>query len=263
MLGAVARACAARARRRRAELPALAVVERLVVVVGVGVAVDVDRRAGGRGQPAVAGDVVGVVVGLEDVLDAHAHVARELEVLVDLEARVDDGGDARVLVADQVGGAAEVVVGDLAEDHVALRGAPAGLACSQASMPPLTLRASRPDARARPQRPSGCGLPVRQMKATGPSSGSSPARLCRSSTGTWKRALHVAVLPLRHRSRTSTSASSPAFSAASGVCWLVGLWSCQRSFVVRRGRSGRRGARGPASGAATRRPLRAAAAARA
>ena len=30
------------------------------------------RRAGRRGQPAVAGDVVGVVVGLEDVLDVHA-----------------------------------------------------------------------------------------------------------------------------------------------------------------------------------------------
>ena len=46
-----------------------------------------------------------------------AHVAREREVLVDLEARVDDRRDARVLVADQVGRAAEVVVGDLAEDH--------------------------------------------------------------------------------------------------------------------------------------------------
>jgi hypothetical protein len=61
--------------------------------------------------------MVGVVVGLEHVLDAHAHVAGELEVLVDLEARVDHGGHARVLVPDQVGGAAEVVVGDLAEDH--------------------------------------------------------------------------------------------------------------------------------------------------
>ena len=87
------------------------------VVLGAGVLVDVDRRAGGGGQPAVAGDVVGVVVGLEHVLDRDAHVARERQVLVDLEARVDDGRDARVLVADEVGGAAEVVVHDLAEDH--------------------------------------------------------------------------------------------------------------------------------------------------
>jgi O-methyltransferase involved in polyketide biosynthesis len=59
-------------------------------------------------------------VRLEDVLDAHAHVPREREVLVDLELWVDDRGDARVLVAHQVGGAAEVVVGDLAEDHGAI-----------------------------------------------------------------------------------------------------------------------------------------------
>ena len=48
---------------------------------------------------------------------ATPEVAGEAQVLVDLEARVDDRRDARVLVADQVGGAAEVVVGDLAEDH--------------------------------------------------------------------------------------------------------------------------------------------------
>ena len=58
--------------RDAAELELPAVVERLVVVVGRRLAVDVDRRAGGRGEPAVPGDVVGVVVRLEDVLDAHA-----------------------------------------------------------------------------------------------------------------------------------------------------------------------------------------------
>ncbi len=65
----------------------------------------------------MAGDVVGVGVRLEDVLDPHAGVARELQVVADLQARVDDGGDARVLVADQVGGAAEVVMGELTEEH--------------------------------------------------------------------------------------------------------------------------------------------------
>ncbi len=76
----------------------------------------------------------------------HAHVARELEVLVDLEARVDDRGDAGLLVADQVGGAAEVVVDDLAEDHqrlpfrVVVSGSPAAV---QAVTPPRTLAASR------------------------------------------------------------------------------------------------------------------------
>ena len=65
----------------------------------------------------MARDVVGVRVGLEHVLDPHAEVAGEREVLLDVELRVDDRGDAGVLVADQVGGAAEVVVGHLAEEH--------------------------------------------------------------------------------------------------------------------------------------------------
>jgi hypothetical protein len=130
----------AHAHRAQCELPA--VVERLVLVVRVGVAVDVDRRARGRGEPAVSGDVVGVVMGLEDVLDPHAHVAGQREVLLDVELGVDDGGDAGVLVADQVRGAAEVVVGDLAEDHqdsLRVRGRPAR---DQAITPPLTLTAS-------------------------------------------------------------------------------------------------------------------------
>ena len=108
--------CSART-RSAAELELVAVVERLVLVVGRGLAMDVDRRAGRGPQPAVAGDVIGVVVGLEDVLDAHAHVARQLEVLVDLEPRIDHRRHPGLLVADQVGRAAEVVMGDLAEDH--------------------------------------------------------------------------------------------------------------------------------------------------
>ena len=66
----------------------------------------------------MTGDVVGVVVGLEDVVDAHAEIARELEVLVDLEARIDHGRRAGRVVADEVRRAAEIVVRDLAEDHL-------------------------------------------------------------------------------------------------------------------------------------------------
>ena len=148
VLGAVA-GRVQRADLQRAEFEFPAVVERLVVVVGLGVAVDVDGRAGGGDEPAVAGDVVGVVVGLQDVLDAHAEVAREAQVLVDVELRVDDGGDAGVLVADEVAGAAEVVVGELAEDHRVLPGVVVSrFCCSQAVMPPETLWASRPARRA-------------------------------------------------------------------------------------------------------------------
>ena len=116
VLGPVAgRVHRAHAHGSERELPA--VVERLVVVLGLRAAVDVDDRAGGRGQAAVPGDVVGMVVRLEDVLDRHGHVAREAQVLADLELGIDDRGHARVLVPDQVGSTAEVVVGYLAEDH--------------------------------------------------------------------------------------------------------------------------------------------------
>ena len=65
----------------------------------------------------MAGDMVGVVVRLEDVLDRDAVPAREPQVLADVELRIDHRRDAGVLVADEVRGAAEVVMGHLAEDH--------------------------------------------------------------------------------------------------------------------------------------------------
>ena len=102
-----------------AELQLPAVVEGLVLVVGLGQPVHVDRRARGGRQAPMAGDVVGVVVRLEDVLDADVHVPREAQVLVDLEAGIDDGGRSGAAVADEVRRAAEVVMGDLAKDHAA------------------------------------------------------------------------------------------------------------------------------------------------
>ena len=106
-----------RADDERAERELPAVVERLVLVVGLGEAVHVDGRPGGGHEPAVARDVVGVVVGLEHVLDPHAEVAGEAQVVVDVELGIDDRGHAGVLIADEVAGAAEVVVRELAEEH--------------------------------------------------------------------------------------------------------------------------------------------------
>ena len=88
-----------------------------MLVLGVRKPMDVDRGPGRGREAAVTGDVVGVVVGLEHVVDAHAEVAGELEVVVDLEPRVDHGRRARRVVADEVRGAAEIVVRDLAEYH--------------------------------------------------------------------------------------------------------------------------------------------------
>jgi hypothetical protein len=68
-------------------------------------------------------------VGLEDVLDPDPGIAGEAQVLVDLEAGVDDGDDSRRAVADEIGGAAEVVMDELAEDH---RSKIAGLTSAEA-----------------------------------------------------------------------------------------------------------------------------------
>ena len=103
-----------------AQLQRPAVAERLVRVLGLGQLVDVDRGAGGAREPAVAGDVVGVVVRLQHVLDPHPVQSGEVPVGVDVPLRVDHGGDAGVAVGDQVGGAAEVLVDDLAEEHWAV-----------------------------------------------------------------------------------------------------------------------------------------------
>jgi hypothetical protein len=89
-----------------------------VVIAGDGGGVDVDDRPGRRGEAAVSGDVIGVVVGLEDVLDAHALVAGERQVLVDVELGVDHRGDPGVLISDEIGGAGQVVVGYLTEDQI-------------------------------------------------------------------------------------------------------------------------------------------------
>ena len=216
MLGTVAgRVQRAHAQRSELELPA--VLERLVVVLGIGVAVDVDRRAGRRGEAAVPGDVVGVVVRLEDVLDLHAHVAREREVLVDVELRVDDGGNAGVLVADQVGRAAEVVVGDLAEDHRPRRRCSTGRPAScHASMPPATLPAARPAA-ASCSAAIALRLPVAQMKAiVARSLGSSPSARVELVERKVQRAGHVAVARTRRHHATSTSVSSLATASLGG-----------------------------------------------
>ena len=73
---------------------------------------------GELGEPAVARDVVGVRVRLDDVHDAEAVAARELEVLVDRDRRVDHDRLARV--GDDVRGAAEICIDQLAEEHRAV-----------------------------------------------------------------------------------------------------------------------------------------------
>ena len=101
----------------RARAHDVAVGQRLARVLGLGERVDRDRQPVLDREPAVPGDVVGVGVRLEHALDPNLLLRGRLDVLLDRERRVDDHRDACVTVPDQVRGAPEVVVDELAEDE--------------------------------------------------------------------------------------------------------------------------------------------------
>src|SRR5438477_2355436 len=101
------------------ELDLRAVGERLVRILRAGGLVNVNCQPVLEGEPAVPGDVVGVVVGLEHRRQPDAAPLRLLEVGLDPVSRIDHHRETGVLVADEVGGAAEVVVDELLEQHPA------------------------------------------------------------------------------------------------------------------------------------------------
>ncbi|MDX6507943.1 MAG: hypothetical protein QOG06_2587 [Gaiellaceae bacterium] len=105
--------------RDRAEAQLVAVGERLVGELRLGQRVDGDGKVVLEREPAVAGDVVGVRVRLENANDAYAAALGLRELGLDCVGGIDDHGLAGCLVADQVGRTAEVVVHELAKEHVA------------------------------------------------------------------------------------------------------------------------------------------------
>ena len=66
----------------------------------------------------MAGDMVGVRMRLEDADEPDAAPLGLREQRLDRVRGVDDDGDSLVLVPDEVGRAAEIVVHELREDHV-------------------------------------------------------------------------------------------------------------------------------------------------
>ena len=88
--------------------------------LGLGRVAVADPGTGALGDLEVSGDEIGVQVGVDDPLDREALVAHVVEVLVDVDARVDDHGLAGALVGDQVGGLGAAVEVVLAEDHGSL-----------------------------------------------------------------------------------------------------------------------------------------------
>ena len=69
------------------------------------------------GEPAGAGDVVGVDVGVDHIAEAEAALREERLVLLDVDRRVDDRGLVTLAGGNQVGGAAAAFVEDLLEVH--------------------------------------------------------------------------------------------------------------------------------------------------
>ena len=105
-----------------ADLQHLAVRERLERVLRLGDRVDRHRHAVFEREAPVAGKVVGVGVRLQHPLDPHAGRCSRVEVLLDPKGGIDDDGDSRVGVADEVRGAPEVVIHELPKEQHGSRG---------------------------------------------------------------------------------------------------------------------------------------------
>ena len=116
MLGAVA-GRVQHPQRRLADAQLVAVLDRVELVLRLRERMHGDARAVLERQPAVTRDVVGVVVRLEDAGDAQTVACRLLDVLLDRVRGVDDERLGGFGGADQIGGAAEIVIDELAKQH--------------------------------------------------------------------------------------------------------------------------------------------------
>jgi len=94
------------------------VLERLVRERRAGRRVDVDRDAVLEREASVPRDVVCVRVRLDDAGEPDAAELRLLQDWFDRVRRVDDDRNAGVLIADEVTGAAEVIVQELLEQEI-------------------------------------------------------------------------------------------------------------------------------------------------
>ena len=95
----------------------VAILDRVERVLRLGQRMDADRQPVLEREPPVPGEVVGMGVRLEHTHDAYAAALRLLEVRLDHVGRVDDHRLAALLIPDQIGRAAEILVDALMEDH--------------------------------------------------------------------------------------------------------------------------------------------------
>jgi hypothetical protein len=106
-----------RAEDNVSQLDLRSVLEGLVREHGSRGRVDVDRDPVLEREPAVTGDVIRMGVRLEDADEPDTLALRLRQHGLDRIGRVDDDRDACVLVADEIRGAAQVVVQKLLEQH--------------------------------------------------------------------------------------------------------------------------------------------------
>ena len=105
-----------------ADLDDLRVGERFEGVLGLGDRMDRHRQSVFEREAPVPREMVSVGVGLEHPVDPNTVCLGRLQVLLDVKGGVDDDGDSRFGVTDQVRGAPEVVVHELPKEQHGSRG---------------------------------------------------------------------------------------------------------------------------------------------
>ena len=104
------------------EFEDVAIVERSERVRRFRGGAEIDGRADAIAQFEMPGDEIGVEMGEEDVLDGEGVFGGEGEVLIDVALRIDNGGGAGCLVANEVGSVRQARQIELLEDHFAPTG---------------------------------------------------------------------------------------------------------------------------------------------
>ena len=102
---------------RAAELDRVAVMERPEGVLRARGGTQIDDSAGPIPELEMAGEEVGVQMCQKHVCDAQPMPRGERHIAVDVALGVDDGGDPRLLVADQIGGVCQAIEVELLQDH--------------------------------------------------------------------------------------------------------------------------------------------------
>jgi hypothetical protein len=100
-----------------ADVDLRAVDERLVLVRSLGVDVDPHGEPVLECEASMPGHMVGVRVRLEHADELDLVPLCSVEILLDGVGGIDDHRRARLLVADEVGGAPEILVDKLPEQH--------------------------------------------------------------------------------------------------------------------------------------------------